>query len=68
MIKKPTKPKPTRATKRDLFAELSEGVTALAEARQAKRTLRTHTIEYKPVPRLGQVGGVRVANPNKKPN
>ena len=53
MIKTPTKPKPTRAAKRNLFAELSEGVTALAEARQAKLTLRTHTIEYKPALRLG---------------
>jgi len=28
-------------TRRDLFAELSEGMTALAEARRGKRTLRT---------------------------
>lgn len=33
------KTKMARAAKRDLFAELSEGVTALAEARQGKRTL-----------------------------
>lgn len=38
------------ARKRNLFAELSEGMTALAEARQGKRTLRTHTVEYKPAP------------------
>ncbi len=36
--------------KRDLFAELSEGMTALAEARQGKRTLRTHVAEFKPAP------------------
>ncbi len=42
--------KAKRAPKRDLFAELSEGMTALAEARQGKRTLRTHTIEFKPAP------------------
>lgn len=37
-------------TKRDLFAELSEGMTALAEKRQGKRTLRTHAVEFKPPP------------------
>ncbi len=42
--------KAKRAPKRDLFAELSEGMTVLAEARQGKRTLRTHTIEFKPAP------------------
>ena len=41
-----------RAPKRDLFAELAEGMTALAEARQGKRTLRTHSIEYKPAPKV----------------
>jgi hypothetical protein len=30
--------------KRGLFAELSEGLTALAEARQGKRTLRAHAV------------------------
>lgn len=43
------KAKTTRAAKRDLFAELGEGMTALAEARQGKRTLRTHAVEHKPV-------------------
>jgi putative transcriptional regulator len=37
---------------RKLFAELSEGVAALGEARKGKRTLRTHAIESKPVPKL----------------
>ena len=32
--------KTKRAAKRDLFAELSEGMKALAEARHGKRTLR----------------------------
>ncbi|HXA17234.1 MAG TPA: hypothetical protein VN380_09595 [Thermoanaerobaculia bacterium] len=36
---------PKRVTRRDLFAELSEGMTALAEARLGKRTLRTHAIK-----------------------
>jgi putative transcriptional regulator len=39
-----------RPAKRNLFAELSEGMTALREARQGKRTLRTHPVELKPVP------------------
>jgi putative transcriptional regulator len=45
-----TKARATRAAKRDLFAELSEGMTALAEARLGKRTLRTHAVEFKPAP------------------
>jgi len=49
-MRAPKKAKMARAAKRDLFAELSEGMTALAEARQGKRTLRTHAIEYKPAP------------------
>lgn len=36
--------------KRNLFAELSEGVKALAGERKGKRSLRTHTIELLPVP------------------
>jgi putative transcriptional regulator len=43
------KAKPKR-TKRNLFAELSEGMKALAEARQGKRTLRTHAVEFKAPP------------------
>ena len=38
--------------KRDLFAELSEGFDALAEQRAGKRTLRTHTVKAKPVPKI----------------
>jgi putative transcriptional regulator len=38
--------------KRDLFDELSEGMTALADRRAGKRTLRTHTVRVKPVPRI----------------
>ena len=41
-----------RAAKRDLFAELSEGMEALAGERQGKRTLRTHAVEYKPAPTI----------------
>lgn len=39
-----------RAPKRDLFAELSDGMTALAEERQGKRRLRTHAAEFGPAP------------------
>jgi putative transcriptional regulator len=46
------KAKPVRAAKRDLFAEVSEGMVALAEHREGKRTLRTHGIEYKPAPKV----------------
>lgn len=60
MMKTPTKTKSTRAAKRDLFAELSEGVTALAEARQGKRTLRTHATEYKPAPKVTPEELIRV--------
>src|SRR3972149_3008160 len=42
--------KAKRAPKRDLFAELSEGMGALAQAREGKRTLRTHAVEFKPAP------------------
>ncbi|MBI2994821.1 MAG: transcriptional regulator [Gammaproteobacteria bacterium] len=54
------KAKPKPAAKRDLFAELSEGMTALAEARQGKRTLRTHAVEFKPAPEVTPKDLVRV--------
>lgn len=46
------KTKRARVTKRNLFGELREGMTALAEERQGKRTLRTHAVEYKPAPKM----------------
>jgi len=49
-----------KSARRDLFAELNEGVTALSEARQGKRTLRTHAIEYKPAPKVTPKELVRV--------
>lgn len=52
--------KAKRASKRDLFAELSEGMTALADARQGKRTLRTHAVEFKPAPEVKPRDLVRV--------
>jgi putative transcriptional regulator len=45
-MKRPAKAK--RGAARDLFAELNEGMEALAEARHGKRTLRTHRVEYMP--------------------
>lgn len=44
--------KTKRVARRDLFSELTEGVTALAEQRKGKRTLRTHRLEYKPAPKV----------------
>lgn len=38
--------------KRNLFAEIAEGVDALADERVGKRTLRTYEIESKPVPEV----------------
>jgi hypothetical protein len=41
------KAKARRKTRRNLLAELSEGMKALAEARKGKRALRTHAIKLK---------------------
>lgn len=49
-----------RGQKRDLFAELSEGMAALAQSRQGKRTLRTHAIEFKHAPAVTPAELVRV--------
>ena len=49
-MKRSVKPTRKRRAKRDLFAELSEEINALADARQGKRTLRTHSVEFKPAP------------------
>lgn len=40
-------------SKRNLFAEVSEGIDALAEARAGKRTLRTHEVDMQPAPEVG---------------
>lgn len=51
----------TKSTnKRDLFSELSEGIAALADAREGKRTLRTHAVEYKPAPKVTPKQLIRV--------
>ena len=49
-----------RARKRNVFAELKEGMEALAAAREAKVTLRTHTVEVRPPPALSPGELVRV--------
>lgn len=38
--------------KRDLYDELLEGFDALAEQRAGKRTLRTHALKVRPVPKI----------------
>ena len=47
-----TKSKTKRGAARDLFAELSEGIETLTDARRGKRTLRTHAVEFKPAPSI----------------
>src|SRR6266498_1606314 len=44
-MKRSVKTKTTRDLKRNQFAELSEGMEALAEARQGKRTPQAHSVE-----------------------
>lgn len=38
--------------KRNLFAEITEGFDALANARTGKQTLRTHRVEVQPLPEV----------------
>ena len=52
--------KARRVPKRDLFAEVSEGMEALGQAREGKRTLRTHPVEFRPAPRVTPAELVRV--------
>ena len=59
-MKRSVKAKTKRVAKRDLFAELNEGMEALAEARQGKRTLRTHAVEHKPAPTITPQELIRV--------
>jgi putative transcriptional regulator len=59
-MKRSVKGKTARVAKRDLFAELNEGIEALAGERQGKRTLRTHVVEYKPAPTVTPKELIRV--------
>jgi putative transcriptional regulator len=52
--------KARRVPKRDLFAEVSEGMEALGQACEGKRTLRTHAVEFRPAPRVTPTELVRV--------
>ena len=51
-MRRSVKPTRKRRAKRDLFAELVEGMNAVADAREGKRTLRTHSIEFRPAPTI----------------
>jgi putative transcriptional regulator len=44
--------KPKRGAARDLFAELREGIEALTDSRQGKRTLRTHAVAFRTAPMI----------------
>ena len=59
-MKRSVKPTGKRRARRDLFAEMKEGVDALAEERQGKRTLRTHAVEFKPAPTVTPKELIRV--------
>jgi putative transcriptional regulator len=59
-MKRSTKTKTKRGSARDLFAELSEGIEALADARHGKRTLRTHAVQFKPAPNITPKELIRV--------
>lgn len=52
--------KDKRKGKRNVFAELSEGMAALADSRQGKRTLRTHAMEFKAPPTVTAKELIRV--------
>lgn len=59
-MKAPRSTPARRPAKRDLFGELSEGMTALAQVREGMRTLRTHTVADKPSPEVTPADLVRV--------
>jgi putative transcriptional regulator len=59
-MKRSVKATRKRTPRRDLFAELTEGMDALADARLGKRTLRTHSMEFKPAPTLTPQELIRV--------
>ena len=47
-------------TKRNLFAEITEGFEALAEERAGRKTLCTHEVEWLPAPRVNAADIVAV--------
>jgi len=59
-VKRSVKPTRKRRAKRDLFSELKEGMDALADARHGKRTLRTHSMDFRPAPTVTPKELIRV--------
>jgi putative transcriptional regulator len=59
-MKEKTKSMAVPGRRRDIFAELKEGMEALADSREGKVTLRTHTVEFKPAPTLSPKELIRV--------
>lgn len=59
-MKRSVKPTRKRRAKRDLFSELKEGMDALADARHGKRTLRTHSMDFRPAPTVTPKELIRV--------
>lgn len=49
-----------KATKRNLFSDLTEGFEALADERKGKVTLRRHTVEYRPAPKISAAQLIRL--------
>jgi putative transcriptional regulator len=54
---------PKKMTKRNLFAEITKGFDALADARKRKKTLRTSEVEIKPAVEVSAQEQLR-AKPN----
>ena len=52
-----------KMTKRNLFAEITKGFDALADARKGKKTLRTSEVEIKPAVEVSAQEQLR-AKPN----
>lgn len=59
-MKTETKSRIDATISRDVFAELSEGMTALADSREGKRTLRTHALKAKASPTITAKELIRV--------
>jgi len=59
-MRKIVKHQDKRMAKRNVFAELTEGMAALAESLEGKRALRTHAVEFKPAPRVTPKELIRV--------
>lgn len=62
-MKKSTAAKRVKAApkaRRDVFAEVMEGMEALAKSREGKATLRTHPLEYKEPPALSPKDLVKI--------